>query len=46
MTKHLSNVNELAKGDMYVKFNISFPAQLSTDQRNRLIAVLKEARES
>ena len=42
---HLLNVEELPKGNLYIKFDIIFPKKLSEMQKEKIVKTLQEAKE-
>ena len=42
----LQSVAEMAKGDLYVKFNVTFPEQIDSQKRAAIVEVLKQANEA
>ena len=38
----LKNVSDLAKGDLYIKFDIRFPKKILTKYKEEIISILQE----
>lgn len=42
MTNHLKPFSALEKGDLFVKFDIHFPNSLGVDNKNKIVALLRQ----
>lgn len=41
-TRHLETPANMPRGDLFVKFNIVFPNDLSSDKKSKILAILRE----
>jgi DnaJ-class molecular chaperone len=46
LMKHLYTVDEMEKGDLYVKFDIRFPTKISNEHKIAIVKALRENEES
>lgn len=42
---HLKNVNELPKGDLYIRFDIQFPKKISNHHKQTILQALRQNEE-
>ena len=41
-TRHLETPSSMPRGDLFVKFNIVFPKDLSSDKKSKILAILRQ----
>lgn len=41
-TTNVFPVSAMPKGDLFIKFNIVFPTNMTADQRNQILALLRK----
>jgi DnaJ-class molecular chaperone len=41
-TEHLKTVQQLAKGDLYIRFDIYFPKKISNEHKKTIVAALRQ----